>query len=78
MTSPANDSVIISRYGNRVIKWDDASSLRHTLNQLRGERETIGRQPYLRITDTDSQRLLSEAEWAKDNTNQILEAETRQ
>jgi hypothetical protein len=104
MTTPTDHAVIISRYGNRVVKWDavalratltelrgernriagryetpdrgDAPTLQHTLNQLRGERESVGRQPNLRITDTDGQRLLSEAEWVKDNTNHILESGT--
>jgi hypothetical protein len=83
MTLPVNESVIVSRYGNRVVEWD-ALSLRHALNQLRSERQTYPRgydrarsafqQP---ITGEDSQRLIRDAERIKTATeNKIREVES--
>jgi hypothetical protein len=61
MTSLVNNSVIVSRYGNRVVRWN-AASLYHALNQLRSERETCPRGHQMPDNGADTATVPSQAE----------------
>jgi hypothetical protein len=59
-------SPFVSRYGDHVVEWDDAT-LDEVFTQLRQERQ--------QIADIDTAKLLAEAVHIKNNANQILKAD---
>jgi len=67
MTTPTDDSLIVSRYGNRVVQWDKVS-LQHVLDRLRGERQSYRGRYQMQDNGEDSQRLIAEAEQIKTAT----------
>jgi hypothetical protein len=78
MTTPTDHSMIISRFGNRIVRWD-APNVERILTELRNERERqMYRQRYqLPDNDADAASLLSQADKIKAATeNKIREVES--